>query len=637
MTNDFNISRRKVLAGLGTIGIASAGAGLGTTAYFRDEESVAAELEAGRLDVKLDYRATYNAWLGESATDAIVDGNVLADPDVEQSFIVGQAPDIRNEDLSAVTGTEWAQFTRASDACEVVDESSLAGEISRVGEFLGEDYGYRVDGQEGYLGPDDQIYVDGETGLMFDLTDVKPKDEGEATISIHTCGNPAYLWLHAEVESAMENGNVEPEETLGDTNDVSELANYIYTRVWDDVNCNNRPDAGAADIAVVFDKSCSMTYLNPFAGCNEDENTLVPGKLDSAKIGAQDLYETLLSEGADSQIALVSYNSNADLDFPLAPVDSSNESAYDTAVSNISNSGSTAIEDGINAAKNVLLGDNAESTVNGIDGTGNNARADAEKVMIVLSDGFPNDPNVTSDGDGDGTPGENNDDGAFAAIDAARRARDAGITVYTITYQVDSFPIPELVDLMGTGFDNPTGPFGFDTPDGQGFASTDSTALVADVAESAFGTPSSTEIVDAFVEIAIDIAGGDDFLYQGSLAGLVAAAGEGLSLVSARNDADIEGPQCFDPGVYCYAFDWYFVCEPEDFELPSDASEGTLADELVAAELPLDPNVAQTDTVQFRLDIAATQCRHNMEPMSPFAEPEPEPEPEPEEEEPLLS
>lgn len=44
MTNEFGVSRRTVLAGLGMIGIASAGAGLGTTAYFRDEESVAAEL-----------------------------------------------------------------------------------------------------------------------------------------------------------------------------------------------------------------------------------------------------------------------------------------------------------------------------------------------------------------------------------------------------------------------------------------------------------------------------------------------------------------------------------------------------------------------------------------------------------------
>ena len=34
-TNDtIGLSRRKVLAGLGAVGVASAGAGLGTTAYF---------------------------------------------------------------------------------------------------------------------------------------------------------------------------------------------------------------------------------------------------------------------------------------------------------------------------------------------------------------------------------------------------------------------------------------------------------------------------------------------------------------------------------------------------------------------------------------------------------------------------
>lgn len=36
---DFEISRRKALAGLGVVGVASAGAGLGTTAYFSDGET----------------------------------------------------------------------------------------------------------------------------------------------------------------------------------------------------------------------------------------------------------------------------------------------------------------------------------------------------------------------------------------------------------------------------------------------------------------------------------------------------------------------------------------------------------------------------------------------------------------------
>ena len=42
MTNDntqIGLSRRKVLGGIGAVGVASAGAGIGTTAFFSDNES----------------------------------------------------------------------------------------------------------------------------------------------------------------------------------------------------------------------------------------------------------------------------------------------------------------------------------------------------------------------------------------------------------------------------------------------------------------------------------------------------------------------------------------------------------------------------------------------------------------------
>ena len=46
MTDDnnqklYNLSRRRVLAGLGAVGFASAGAGLGTSAFFSDQEEFA--------------------------------------------------------------------------------------------------------------------------------------------------------------------------------------------------------------------------------------------------------------------------------------------------------------------------------------------------------------------------------------------------------------------------------------------------------------------------------------------------------------------------------------------------------------------------------------------------------------------
>ncbi|MFB6120549.1 MAG: SipW-dependent-type signal peptide-containing protein, partial [Halobacteriaceae archaeon] len=67
MSNDnadrFELSRRKALAALGTIGAASAGAGLGTSAYFSDRETYEGNtLTAGSLDLKVDWEEHYSDW-----------------------------------------------------------------------------------------------------------------------------------------------------------------------------------------------------------------------------------------------------------------------------------------------------------------------------------------------------------------------------------------------------------------------------------------------------------------------------------------------------------------------------------------------------------------------------------------------
>lgn len=74
------LSRRKILAGLGAVGAASAGAGLGSTAYFSDEESFKNNsLTAGELDTKAKWQVKYKGAsesLGthvESSTDEDVD------------------------------------------------------------------------------------------------------------------------------------------------------------------------------------------------------------------------------------------------------------------------------------------------------------------------------------------------------------------------------------------------------------------------------------------------------------------------------------------------------------------------------------------------------------------------------------
>ncbi|MEF8802045.1 MAG: SipW-dependent-type signal peptide-containing protein, partial [Halolamina sp.] len=58
--NPLSISRRRVLAGLGAVGIASAGAGLGTSAFFNDTERFENNvLTAGELDLKVDWQHKY--------------------------------------------------------------------------------------------------------------------------------------------------------------------------------------------------------------------------------------------------------------------------------------------------------------------------------------------------------------------------------------------------------------------------------------------------------------------------------------------------------------------------------------------------------------------------------------------------
>ena len=77
MSKQFTATRRNVLIGLGTVGIASAGAGLGTTAYFNDTESfLGNSMQAGEFDLRVKYYGQYNEpgepMFGQS--NGIIDG-----------------------------------------------------------------------------------------------------------------------------------------------------------------------------------------------------------------------------------------------------------------------------------------------------------------------------------------------------------------------------------------------------------------------------------------------------------------------------------------------------------------------------------------------------------------------------------
>jgi len=89
MTEKYELSRRKLLAGLGTIGVAGAGAGMGTSALFSDEEEFSNNIvEAGTLDMSVtgEIVAANDEYIQDVAD---ITGNPIeADGDVEMGFKV---------------------------------------------------------------------------------------------------------------------------------------------------------------------------------------------------------------------------------------------------------------------------------------------------------------------------------------------------------------------------------------------------------------------------------------------------------------------------------------------------------------------------------------------------------------------
>lgn len=88
MTERFELSRRKTLAGIATIGAAGAGAGLGTSALFSDEESFEDNvITAGTLDMSVtaSIEAANDYWENQVNLD---DLTVTADGEVETGLEV---------------------------------------------------------------------------------------------------------------------------------------------------------------------------------------------------------------------------------------------------------------------------------------------------------------------------------------------------------------------------------------------------------------------------------------------------------------------------------------------------------------------------------------------------------------------
>ncbi len=593
------LTRRRLLGGIGVIGLASAGAGLGTTAFFSDEEAVSAEVLAGRLDLLMDFRSEYYPWENlyadtyprapDERFDTDGDGDIDEDDEFGPVYVMGQSPDLRyaardgEQAGDVLSGEDWAAAARQIRAC--TDPFSDSSNVVVVSRQDGSTFGVTVDGGTAFgdnlpaTGSDANStfytnYVDGAEGVLFDLDDVKPKDAGEATLSLHLCDNDAYLWGQPFVRANEENGVVEPEGD--DTDATGELADYLWVSLWYDENCNNTKDAAGgqgADVMIVLDRSGSMASET--------------GKFESAVDGAKTLTAALPS---DVSVGLTSYGSNNDQGLDDVVI-------HHSVADNVSDATLNATLDGLVADGGTPM--NEALTDAGADLVDNNDSGNP--IMVFLTNGEP-----TST-----TPG--------TVSSTADGLKTDGITIYAIAYGSGANE-----DLM----ENISSPPKID--DGSITADDEFAYLAADIGD----------VKSVFAQIGQAI-GGEVCIYEGSLAGLA----EDLAAINPATGAfpldgaaeenfvinDPAGVSCF-PGdsTHCIGFEWYLPCTVDElkelgssYTVSGGGTGGSLFDELVdrgvlVDEADFDINVIQTDTVEFGANFAAVQCRHNMGNMDPF-------------------
>jgi len=425
----YALSRRKVLGALGAVGIASAGAGLGTTAYFNDTESFENNtLTAGTLDLKIDWQQSY---YGPTESWEYVNAHPDHDGDGEQSIEIG--------------GETYAYSDESRNLVDYLTCSNFD-----------QNYAASYNGQE----------------HLIELDDVKPGDKGEVTFSLHLCDNPGYIWMRAA--DIVESGgvNTEPERVAegGDANEAN-LAENVDVRMWYDQNCDNR--LNRADIMLTIDVSGSMLYsqyggvVNNDSILGYDETT----KIDLVEVGAAALVQELIDTDADARVGVVYFNGSSggdphielgspltsDLAGLIAPGGALN--GLRQVLADIVGAGTTDPSGGAGISTGTYIG---EGVVEAQTELANNGRVDTTPINVVLSDG-------NSFQGGDGTPFAS----PTGAADDARASPPAPATnVYTIGVGADTNDaiLTEMAGAAGSAGDDPA--YFRDVPDPTNLVST---------------------------------------------------------------------------------------------------------------------------------------------------------------------
>jgi predicted ribosomally synthesized peptide with SipW-like signal peptide len=206
MTNEddhYRLSRRNVLAGLGGIGLASAGAGVGTSALFSDEESFENNtITAGTLDLLVGYYSYWDQGMaGSGQVQGTQDGSgaisgTLTDVKPGDSGLLAFCPRIEDNPAylwlcGEITENAENGYTDPEPDTEADGDINDPGTADGTGELAD-----RIDVVVSYCDLDDDIADDGDDDSDNDGFD--PSDVESAT--------EVWSGTFAELMSAIGNG-----------------------------------------------------------------------------------------------------------------------------------------------------------------------------------------------------------------------------------------------------------------------------------------------------------------------------------------------------------------------------------------------------------------------------------------------
>ncbi|MFB6069212.1 MAG: VWA domain-containing protein [Halobacterium sp.] len=630
------LSRRRVLGALGTIGVASAGAGLGTSAYFSDQETFQNNrLVAGSLDLKVDWEEHYSTWSDdenddrtddEGGDEPATDFEVLMEaPPADQrdaytSFPPGASnpsiwvPDEYVDDFMRNTALEAFPDSNNDGTGEFPAEELLPSTTpcELLADVGGDDAGLVPDEEGlGRTDNDDTRLDDGTPAPLINLQDVKPGDFGEITFSTHLCDNPGYLWMNAKNVTMSENDVVEPEADDDDEDQVEgsgdpalksgksgektvELAEEVQTAIWYDNNCDNLiTGEEKLDIIALADTSGSIDGSLSNADANEEIDLIA----EAANRFVDNLPTDTVNGSPRVRAGFLTFNGEGDAgtaaDQPQLRANLGSPSQFDTdgdGSSNVedflpdSGDGNTPMPHALDLGRKIL---------------DDQGRPDARQVILLVTDGLPDYTNGVS---------YTVSLGGHSYTSATYSSSGTGSTAgeRDTTAQVAD-------DIKGEGIDILTAGIGLQnlntTVDGDQFLQCRVAGLVAESPEDPNVCAPDQHFPTTFAnlsqtaqDIAQQLVGGqgtgDQLIFTGSLADaldeLQTNEGRGIPLdgdrstmfeegVDSENDGDRD---CFHPSsTHCFGLAWW---------------------------LPLDHgNEVQSDSVSFDVGFYTEQCRHN--------------------------